>query len=41
LHKEIAGQILRLSFPTFFAPEAYKGVFVAAHDDPGVRTADK
>ena len=41
LHDEIAGQILGLYFPTFFAPKAHKGCFVRTHDDPGVRATDE
>jgi hypothetical protein len=41
LHDEIASQILRLTVASFLAPEANEGGFVAAHDDPGVRAANK
>src|SRR5215831_17674997 len=41
LHDEVAGQVLRLSLAPFLLPEADKGRFVAAHDDPGVGAADE
>ena len=41
LHDEIAGEVLRLGLAPFLAPEADQGGFVAAHDDPGIRAADK
>jgi hypothetical protein len=41
LHDEVAGQVLRLGFTTFFPPEANQGDFISAHDDPGVRAADE
>ena len=41
LHDEVAGQVLRLSLAPFLPPEADKGRFVIAHDDPGVRAADE
>ena len=36
LHGEVARQVFRLGFTTFFAPEAEKGGLVVAHNDPGV-----
>src|SRR6185312_16868014 len=41
LHNEIARQILWPLFTAFLAPESKQGVFVLAHDDPGVRAADE
>jgi hypothetical protein len=41
LHDEVAGQVLRLGLAPFLPPEADKGRFVIAHDDPGVRAADE
>jgi hypothetical protein len=39
--KEVAGQILRLDLVALFPPQPKQGGPVIAHDDPGVRTADK
>ena len=41
LDDEVAGQVLRLGLAPFLAPEADQGGFVAAHDDLGIRAADK
>src|SRR5260370_4258459 len=41
LHDQVAGQVLRLGLAPFLLPEANKGRFVIAHDDPGVRAADE
>jgi hypothetical protein len=41
LHDEIAGQVLRSGFATFFTPEADESGFVVAHDDSGVRAAEE
>jgi hypothetical protein len=41
LHDEVARQILGLGFAPFLTPETNERGFIAAHDDAGVRTADK
>ena len=41
LDNEIAGEILGLGFTALLAPEADKGIFIFAHDDASIRTADK
>src|SRR5262249_18027286 len=41
LYDEVAREVLRLGFASFFTPEADKGGLVVAHDDPGVRAADE
>ena len=41
LHDEVAGQVLRLGLAPFLLPEADKGRFVIAHDNPGVGAADE
>src|SRR5262249_25469004 len=41
LNDEVAGQVLRLNLAPFLLPEADKGRFVIAHDDPGVGAADE
>ena len=41
LDDEVARQVLRLDLAALLAPEAQQGGFVVAHDDPGVRAADK
>jgi len=41
LDDEIAGQVLRFDFPSFFSPTAKEGSLVAPHDDPGVRAANE
>ena len=41
LHDEVAGQVLRLCLSSLLPPKPYERGFVVAHDDPGVRAADK
>ena len=41
LDDEIAGEILGLDLAALFAPEPKQRILVIAHDDPGVRAADK
>ena len=41
LDDEIAGQVFRLGLAPFFAPEAEQSGLIAAHDNPGVRAANK
>ena len=41
LDDEIAGQILWLDLAALFPPEPEQGILIIAHDDPGVRAADK
>src|ERR1700722_1458317 len=41
LNDEIAGEILRFSLASFFAPKAQQRALVRPHDDPGVRAADE
>ena len=41
LDDEIAGQVLRLDLAALFPPEPKQRLLVIAHDDPGVRAADK
>jgi hypothetical protein len=41
LDNEVAGQVLGLDFAPLFPPEAEEGGFIVAHNDPGVRAADK
>ena len=41
LDDEVAGQVRRLGLSPFLAPEAHNCGFVGAHDDPGVRAANK
>src|SRR5262245_20800042 len=41
LDDEVAGQVLRLGLAPFLSPQAHQGCFIAAHDDPGIRAADK
>ena len=41
LHDEVAGQVLGLGFAPFLALQLNQGGLVAAHDDPGVRTANE
>src|SRR5215472_19084355 len=41
LHDQIARAVLRLSLTAFLAPEAYQSRFIAAHDDPSIRSADE
>jgi hypothetical protein len=40
-HNEVVGEILWLGFTAFFAPKSHKSSFVAAHDDPGIRSTDE
>ena len=39
LDDEVAGEVLRLGFAPFLAPEAHQGAFIVAHDDARVRAA--
>src|SRR5262249_32602055 len=41
LTDEIAGEVLGLYFAALFPPEADEGIFICAHDDAGIRTADE
>jgi hypothetical protein len=41
LDNEIAGQVFRLDPAALFPPESNEGGLVVAHDDAGVRAADK
>ena len=41
LDDEIAGQVLRLDLAALFPPEPKQRLFIVAHDDPGIRAADK
>src|SRR5262249_61134108 len=41
LDHEITRQVLGLHFAPLLPPEPEQGAFVVAHDDPGIRTADK
>ena len=41
LDDQIGGEVLVLDFATFFPPQAEQGVFVGAHDDTGIGTADE
>src|SRR5262249_30866148 len=41
LDDQVAGEILRFDFAPFLLPQAYKGGFVSAHDDAGVRATDE
>src|SRR5262249_34110343 len=41
LHDEVVREILRLGLAPFLAPKADQGGFIAAHDDAGVRAANK
>src|SRR5437868_2771031 len=41
LHDKVAREVLRLSLAALLAPELDQGRLVIAHDDPGVRTANK
>ena len=38
---QVGGQVLGLGLAALLPPEADQGGFVVAHDDPGVRAADK
>ena len=41
LDDEVAGEVLGLDLAALFPPQANQGGFVIAHDDAGVRAADK
>ena len=41
LHDQVAGQVLWLDFAALLPPETLQGGLVVAHDDPGIRAADK
>ena len=41
LDNEVARQVFRFSLAALFAPQTDQGGFIAAHDDPGIRTADE
>jgi hypothetical protein len=41
LDDEVAGEVLRLEIAPLFLPEAKEGGLICAHDDAGVRAADK
>ena len=41
LDDEVAREILRIDLAPFFAPQAQQCRLVVAHNDPGVRAADK
>jgi DNA-binding XRE family transcriptional regulator len=41
LDDQIGGEVLLLDFATFFPPQAEQGVFVGAHDDTGIGTANE
>ena len=41
LDDKVARQVLRLDFSALFAPKPQEGALIVAHDDPGVRAADK
>ena len=41
LDNEVARQVLRLDLAPLFPPKAEQGGLIVAHDDPGVRAADK
>ena len=41
LDDEVAGEVLGLDLAPFFPPQAEQGGLVIAHDDAGVRAADK
>jgi hypothetical protein len=41
LHDEIARQVVRLGLAPFFAPQAYQGGLIVAHDDAGIRAANE
>ena len=40
LDDEVGGQVLGLDLAALFPPQADQGIFVVAHDGPGIRTAD-
>ena len=41
LDDEVSGQVLGLGFAALLPPQPEQGAFIGAHDDPGVRAADK
>ncbi len=41
LNDEVAGEVLGLGFAALLLPKAEQRIFIIAHDDAGVRTADK
>src|SRR5262249_33917305 len=41
LNHKIAGQVFRLNLSALFPPQPIQRLFVIAHDDPGIRTADE
>ena len=41
LDDQVAGEVLGLDLAALFPPEPEQGGLVIAHDDPGVRAADK
>ena len=41
LDNQVAREVLRLGLATFLPPQPHQGGLIAAHDDPGVRAADK
>ena len=41
LDNQVAGEVFRLDFAALLAPQPDQGGLVVAHDDPGVRAADK
>ena len=41
LDDEVAGEVLRLDLAALFPPQPEQGGLIVAHDDPGVRAADK
>ena len=41
LDQEVAGQVFRLDLAPFFFPEADERHLIFAHNDPGIRAADK
>lgn len=41
LDDQIVGEVLRRDFAALFPPQTDQGVFVRAHNDPGVRAANE
>src|SRR5947209_6756920 len=41
LYDQIAGEVLGLDFASLFPPQPQQGGFVVAHDDAGLRAAEK
>ena len=41
LNNQVPREVLRLDLPSLLPPQPHQGDFVIAHDDPGVRAADK